>query len=256
MLIDPQAKPGVSGDVGSRCSSCRLIQNCLPRDLVETDVKQLEQIVLRRRPLEPRQHLWIAGDRFQSVVVVRTGAFKVYTLTKAGEEQISAFHLPGEFVGLDAIDSGIHPSAVMALETSSFCELPFEMLEALARRVPALQNRLISIMSGAITSDYDMCLCQAKCTAEERLAFALLDLSARMARQGLSPRRLRLPMTRAELGNYLGLVPETMSRLFKRFQRRGWVSAVGLEVMLQDTAALRRLASRHIDQTLMGQDAM
>jgi len=228
----------------SACTNCSLVQLCLPVSLSQTDVALLDDIVQRRRPLQRGDHLYRGGDDFYAIYAVRSGSLKTYTVSEAGEEQVTGFHLPGELVGLDAINTWSHPCSAAALETTSVCELPFERLEDLASEIPGLQRQLLRLMSREIFSDQEMLFAMARRTAEERLAILLLSLSDRFARRGLSATRFRLPMARSELGNYLGLAPETMSRLFRRFQDQEWLRAEGRELRLLNLDALYGLAGR------------
>lgn len=224
------------------CSECSLFQLCLPVTLDAEDVEQLEDIVQRRRPLRRGEYLYRAEDPFRAIYAVRAGAIKTTVLSINGEEQITGFHLPGEILGLDAINSGRHPCSAQALETTSVCEIPFDNLEYLATKIPGLQQSLLRIMSKEIFKDHELLYAVAKRSADERLAIVLLSFSNRFGRRGLSRTRFRLPMSRAELSNYLGLAPETMSRLFRRFQEQGLITASGKEIALQDIGALRDLA--------------
>lgn len=224
------------------CSECSLFQLCLPVTLDAEDVEQLEDIVQRRRPLRRSEYLYRAEDPFRAIYAVRAGAIKTTVLSINGEEQITGFHLPGEILGLDAINSGRHPCSAQALETTSVCEIPFDNLEYLATKIPGLQQSLLRIMSKEIFKDHELLYAVAKRSADERLAIVLLSFSNRFGRRGLSRTRFRLPMSRAELSNYLGLAPETMSRLFRRFQEQGLITASGKEIALQDIGALRDLA--------------
>lgn len=224
------------------CSECSLFQLCLPVTLDAEDVEQLEDIVQRRRPLRRSEYLYRAEDPFRAIYAVRAGAIKTTVLSINGEEQITGFHLSGEILGLDAINSGRHPCSAQALETTSVCEIPFDNLEYLATKIPGLQQSLLRIMSKEIFKDHELLYAVAKRSADERLAIVLLSFSNRFGRRGLSRTRFRLPMSRAELSNYLGLAPETMSRLFRRFQEQGLITASGKEIALQDIGALRDLA--------------
>ncbi|HKJ95130.1 MAG TPA: fumarate/nitrate reduction transcriptional regulator Fnr [Gammaproteobacteria bacterium] len=232
----------------SSCANCSLVQLCLPVALDGASIERLDEIVERKRPVQRGDHLYRAEDEFQAIYAVRSGALKTYTLTVGGEEQVVGFHLPGELIGLDAINDGRHPCGAVALETTSICEIPFERLEDLAGDIPGLQRQLLRIMSREIFADHEMLHALAKRSAEERLAILLLSLSDRFARRGLSSSRFRLPMSRSDLSNYLGLAPETMSRLFRRFQEKGWASAAGKEVILEDSRALRILAGQRVDE--------
>ncbi|MEX0430964.1 fumarate/nitrate reduction transcriptional regulator Fnr [Spiribacter insolitus] len=226
------------------CAHCSLNQLCLPMSLSEADIEQLDSIVERRRPLQRGDHLYWGGDNFQAIYAVRSGSLKTYTTTEEGEEQVTGFHLPGELVGLDAINTWVHPCSAASLETTSICELPFEQLEHLAADIPGLQRQLLRLMSKEIFADQEMLFAMARRSAEERLAMLLMSFSDRFARRGLSATRFRLPVARSDLGNYLGLAPETMSRLFRRFSDQGWLKAEGREIQLIEPDALSELAGR------------
>lgn len=245
MSFEPDSKQVVKiSGIQNACGDCSLYQLCLPVSLSTTDVERLEKIVQKRRPLNRGDHLYRFGDEFRSIYAIKSGSMKTYCISEDGEEQVTGFHLPGEMVGLDAINSGTHPCSAMALETASVCEIPFSALEDLASKVPGLQRQLLRIMSKEIFADHEMLQALAKRTAEERLAVVLLSLSDRFARRGLSPYRFRLTMSRSDLSNYLGLAPETMSRLFKRFHDKGWMTGEGKEIQLENLTALRLMAGR------------
>lgn len=216
--------------------------HCLPLSLDASDLEQTASIVQRHRPLHRGTHLYFNGEPFEALFAIRCGSIKTYKITESGAQQVLGFYLRGELVGLDAIDAGIHGCSAVALETTSVCELPFTRLEELAARIPGLQHQLWRLMSREILRDHEMLVSLARRTAEERLAIVLLSLARRFGNNGLSTTRLRLPMPRSDLGNYLGLAPETVSRLFRRFQESGLLVADGREITLLDSEALQRLA--------------
>nr|WP_297460407.1 helix-turn-helix domain-containing protein [uncultured Halomonas sp.] len=224
------------------CRTCRLNSLCLPQNLPHREIDALARIVRCRRPLPRGAYLFQAGSRFRSIFAIRTGAVKTATLLPNGSEHISGFHLPGEILGLDAIDGQRHPSASVTLEKSSICEIPFIELEHLGQHTPALQRRLLRIMSRELTAEHGTAHLLSRRSAEQRLAAALLDLSKRFAHRGLHAERLRLPMSRLDLANYLGLAPETMSRTVRRLEQRGLLRIVGKEVALSDIGSLQELA--------------
>ena len=225
------------------CRTCSLSDLCLPVALDSPDVDALDNIVQRRRPLSRGDVLYRAGGDFEALYAVRTGALKSMSVSEDGEEQITAFHLPGELLGLDAISFGTHPSTACALETTSICEIPFQALESLSEDIPGLQRQLLRIMSKEIFSEQEMLHALARRTAEQRLAILLISLSDRFSQRGLSATRFRLPMSRHELSSYLGLAPETMSRLFRRFADNGWITAAGKEITLEDPQGLRAMTT-------------
>ncbi|MEC9483371.1 MAG: fumarate/nitrate reduction transcriptional regulator Fnr [Halomonas sp.] len=224
------------------CQSCRLRSLCLPDNLPREDVSELDSIVQRRKPVARGAYLFQAGQRFNSIFAVRTGSVKTSTLLANGEEHISGFHLPGEVIGLDAIVSRDHPSSAVALETASVCEIPYAELERLGDRTPALQHQLVRIMSRELLAEQSTNHLLTRRAAEQRLAVVLLKFSERFASRGLSALRFRLPMSRLDLGNYLGLVPETMSRTFRRLDEQGLVAIAGKEIEIADICAMKALA--------------
>ncbi len=226
----------------NNCRSCRLATLCLPDTLEEEDVNQLDSIILRRRPIERGETLFHAGSKFNAIYAVRTGALKTFTVLPCGDEHIAGFHLPGELIGLDAISTQTYPSTAVALETTTVCEVPFSALERLIVSNPVLQRHLVRIMSRELYAEQGMSIALARRSAEQRLAAILLSLSERFANRGLSRQRFRLPMSRHELGNYLGLVPETMSRTFRRLETQNLVHTEGKEISLIDLEGLAVLA--------------
>lgn len=223
------------------CRTCRLHSLCLPHELPQRDTGELARIVQLRRPMKRGTHVFQAGSRFHSIFAVRAGSVKTSTLLPSGDEHVSGFHLPGEILGLDAIASRSHPSTSVALETSHVCEIPFTALEHLGERIPALQRQLLRIMSRELSNEQNTAHLLARRSAEQRLAMALLDLSQRFANRGLSASHFRLPMSRLDLANYLGLAPETMSRTFRRLETQGVLSIAGKAVAILDDIALGEL---------------
>jgi CRP/FNR family transcriptional regulator len=224
------------------CQECSLHELCLPVGIGRDDLGELDRIIRRRRPIQRGDHLFVNSDPFRSIYAVRSGSIKTYTLTDDGREQVTGFFLPGEIVGLDAIGDGRHTCAARALETTSVCEIPFEELEALGERLPSLPKQLLRIMSKEMHHDQLLLMLLGKRTADERLATFLLSLSQRFGQRGYSSSEYNLSMSRNDIGNYLGLAVETVSRLFSRLQDDGMLVARGRHVVLRDLPRLRALA--------------
>lgn len=227
------------------CQSCQVHPLCISIGLDSSDLEQLDYIVKHRRPVPRAAHLFRCQTPFQALYVIRSGSVKSYTVGNDGREQITAFHLPGEILALDAIASGEHPSSAKTLETTSVCELPFEHLESLSEQLPSLQHQLLKIMSNELRCDGKQLLLLGKRSAEERLASFLLSLSRRYKERGFSAREFNLSMSRSDIANYLGLAVETVSRLFSRFQNSGIVSAQRKLVTLHDIDQLQRISEGH-----------
>ncbi len=224
------------------CSSCRLSTLCLPIALNSDEVNQLDEIVQRSKPLGKGDHLYRGGNPFSSIYAVRSGSFKSYTLSTDGTEQVNGFYLPGEIIGMDGISSLNHGSSAIALERSSVCEIPFHRLEELSRHLPSLQHHFFQIMGKEIAKDQKMLTLLSCNSAEERVASLLLSFSARNDRRHLSPTKLRLTMTRAEIGNYLGITVETVSRILTRLQGQEVLTVDNKDVEIMDLVKLRQVA--------------
>ena len=224
------------------CSECRLNKFCLPIALNESKIKQLDEIVEHNSPYKKGDHLYKQNDNFKSVYAVHSGSFKSYTLSYNGDVRVNGFFLPGEIIGLDGIANGKHVNAIQALEHATVCEIPFSQLESLTRQIPDLQHHFFAIMGKEITKDQEIHNLLSSCTAEERAVHFLLNLSSRCERMALSPFRLLLPMTRGDIGGFLGLSLETISRIFGNLQRRGLIAVKNREIELLRMEPLRKIA--------------
>ena len=225
------------------CGDCRMNALCLPIALESHEIDRLDRIVERGRPLQKGEYVYHAGDPFRSVYAVRSGAIKGYAVDDDGTEQVTGFYLPGEIFGIDAIGHAVHRNSAVALETSAICEIPFARLEELSSQIPSLQRHFFALMSREISNDQQLIALLSKNSAEERVATLLVSLSARHARRKLSATRFRLPMSRADIGNYLGLTVETVSRVFSRLQRQGILAVDKREVEILDSDRLKALAN-------------
>jgi len=225
------------------CRDCGLFELCLPVGIETEELELLDKIIKRRRPLKRGEHLFQVNTPFRSIYAVHSGSVKTYIPTEDGNEQITGFHLPGELLGLDAISSRHHPCAAKALELTSLCEIPYEKLGELGKKIPGLQSHLLRIMSQEILHDHSLLTLLGKRSAEERLAALLVSLSERYRQRGFSPTELTLSMSRNDIGNYLGMVVETVSRLFTRFQEEGVLEVKRKQVRILDLAQLYAIAS-------------
>lgn len=231
----------------AHCKDCSLAPLCLPLSLNNDDMDALDEIVKRGRPLKKGEFLFRQGDAFGSVFAVRSGALKTFSITDGGEEQITGFHLPSELVGLSGMDTEAYPVSAQSLETTSVCEIPFERLDELSEQLPQLRRQLMRVMSREIRDDQQMMMLLSKKTADERIATFLVNLSARFRARGFSAQQFRLAMSRNEIGNYLGLAVETVSRVFTRFQQNGLIAAEGKEVRILDSIELCALAGGQME---------
>lgn len=220
------------------CSNCNLAELCLPVDLNAGEMRQLDELSHSKHHFSRGEYLYRCGDKFQSLYAIHSGSFKTQVLHEDGHEQVTGFQMVGEIIGMDAISSDVHICDAVAMEASEVCELPFGKLEALSREIPILQRHLHRIMSREIVRDQGIMLLLGSMRAEQRLAAFLLNLSQRFAARGHSPTQFQLRMSRQEIGSYLGLKLETVSRAFSHFQNDGLIN---IKVRSVDILDLQRL---------------
>lgn len=221
------------------CSSCNLRELCLPVNLSPDEVALVENMTQQKRSYRRGEYLYRSGDKFQSLYAIRTGFFKTQVLHEDGREQVTGFQMAGEIIGLDAISTDFHTCDAIALEDSEVCEMPFNSLEELSRSIPSLQHHLHKVMSREIVRDQGIMLLLGSMRAEERLGAFLLNLSQRYAARGYSPNSFQLRMTRQEIGSYLGLKLETVSRTLSLLQQRGFINIQNKSLELLDIAGLQ-----------------
>jgi len=223
------------------CSNCNLRELCLPMGFTPEEFARLDALVATRRSLQRGETLFRSGDPFRALYAVRTGFFKTRVGSEDGRDQVTGFQMAGELLGLDGISSDQHNCDAVALEHSQVCVIPFAQLETLSRGFPELQRQFHKIMSREIVRDHGVMLLLGNMRAEERLAAFLLNLAHRLKARGFSPSELLLRMSREEIGTYLGLTLETVSRCFSRFQEDGILEVRQRQVSIVDQTALERL---------------
>jgi len=211
------------------CQKCSLAELCMPHGMGSDEVSKLDEIMKRQQPYQPGQH------------AVRSGAVKTYSITEDGDEQVLGFGLPGELVGFDGLAGNHYASTCVALETTSICELPFNRLEELCHILPGLQKQMFRLVGKEIASDHHMLMMLGQRSAEERLASFLLSLSIRYKNRHLSASEFYLPMSRQDIGNYLGLAIETVSRLFAHFQEEKLLTVNRKQIKILDHAKLKAM---------------
>ncbi len=220
------------------CQNCSLIELCLPRGLNNSDLSTLDDIIQQRRLVHKNENIFSQGEKSGCIYAVRSGSVKTFTTAKNGEEQILGFHLPGEILGLDGMDNQIHSCSGVALDTATICELPIGDLNVLCVKIPGLQQQLLSLISNEITKDHTMLMLLARRNAEQKLATFLINLSGRFKARGYSADEFDLTMSRYDIGNYLGLADETVSRLISRFKDNKIIDANRKKISILDHGAL------------------
>ena len=236
-------------DVGGltlSCAHCHLRSRCLPSGLSLDELGEMREVAPRQRRVARGEALYQAGDSCHSIYAVRLGFFKSYVVTQDGRSQITGFQMAGDILGLDGADTGTHTQSVVALEVSDVCVFSYAKLETAAGNLQALQHKVRCVMSREIAREHAMMVLLGTARAEERVAAFLLNLSERYGELGYSEGEFNLRMTREEMGSYLGLKLETVSRMFSHFQECGLITAQHRYVHILDRPKLARLAGRNV----------
>jgi CRP/FNR family transcriptional regulator len=228
------------------CSNCNLRELCMPIGLSAEDLERIDRMVAVRRKVKRGATLFRNGEAFTSLYAIRTGFFKTSIASEDGRDQVTGFQMAGEIIGLDGIVNDLHTCDAVALEDAEVCVMPFEQIESLSREVSALQHHMHKIMSREIVREHGVMLLLGSMRAEERLAAFLLNLVQRLHARGFSQSELILRMTREEIGSYLGLKLETVSRTFSKFVEDGSVEVKQRHVRILDTEALRRIVNPQV----------
>ena len=228
------------------CQDCGLYQLCLPMGLNSADTMLLDHYVKRKRTIKRGQMLYSAGEKFSYAYAIRSGSIKTSISTGDGRQQITGFHIPGELLGLNAMDENRHNCEAVALETTSVCEISANCFEELARQIPTMHFQMLRIMSKEIKHNQELLLLLGKKNAEERLATYLLTLSRRFAMRNFSSTQFNLSMSRSDIGSYLGIAQETVCRILTRFQEEGMIASERRLIILKDIERLSSIArERH-----------
>jgi CRP/FNR family transcriptional regulator len=225
------------------CSSCNLRELCLPMGMNAAEVDKLDRVLSTCRRVKRGDALFNVGDTFTSLYAVRSGFFKTCVTSADGRDQVTGFQMTGEIIGLDGIVSDRHSCDAIALEDAEVCILPFDQIEELSREFTTLQHHVHKIMSREIVRDHGVMLLLGSMRAEERLAAFLLNLVQRLHARGFSQSEFVLRMTREEIGSYLGMKLETVSRTFSKFVEDGIVEVKQRYVHIKDTEALKLIVN-------------
>ena len=223
------------------CSNCNLRELCMPVGLSADQMDRIDEMVATRRKIKRGTALFRNGEAFTSLYAIRTGFFKTSVATEDGRDQVTGFQMAGEIIGLDGIVNDQHSCDAIALEDAEVCVMPYSKLEELSREVNALQHHVHKVMSREIVREHGVMLLLGSMRAEERLAAFLLNLVQRLHARGFSQSELVLRMTREEIGSYLGLKLETVSRTFSRFAEDGVIEVKQRHVRILDTNKLQAM---------------
>ena len=225
------------------CSTCSLRELCLPVGLRPDEFEQLDTVIKQSHRLKKGEFLFRSGESFHSLYAIRTGFFKTTVASQDGRDQVTGFFMSGELIGMDGICTHSHSCDAVALEDSEVCELPFGHMEALSKEIPSIQTHFFRLMSREIVRDQGVMLLLGNMRAEERIAAFLLNLSQRLHHRGFAANDFILRMSREEIGSYLGLKLETVSRTLSRFHQEGLIMVEHKHIRLLKPEMLNQMVS-------------
>lgn len=221
------------------CSNCKLRDVCMPVGLTPDELKRLDQMVSNRRKIKKGSPLFRSGDPFTAFYAIRLGTFKSRVYSPEGKDHVTGFQMAGELLGLEGISMDRHACDAIALEDSEVCVIDYQHFQSLANAFPSLQKHFHRVMSREILRDRNMMLLLGGMSAEQRLAAFLLNIGQRQQARGFSGHDMVLRMTREEIGNYLGLKLETVSRTLSKLSDDGLIDVEQRHIRILDSAALR-----------------
>jgi CRP/FNR family transcriptional regulator len=222
----------------------------MPLALNEEELQKLDNLVTTRHKIVRGDTLYRNGEKFSALYAIRTGFFKTSVAAEDGRDQVTGFQMAGEVIGLDGIVSDHHTCDAVALEDAEVCVMNFDLLEDLSREITALQRHIHKVMSREIVRENGVMLLLGSMRADERLAAFLLNLVQRLHARGFSQSELVLRMTREEIGSYLGLKLETISRTFSKFVEEGIVEVKQRHVRIMNPDALKLIVNTQSCQSV------
>lgn len=202
-----------------------------------------EHLPLRKRILHAGETVYQAGDRFVQLHIIHSGCFKVVNLAADGRERVVALHFKGDWLGFDGIADGHHDCDVVAMDTGEVWSVSYQALLEASVRHPRLLTAMHSAMSREISRDRDSMMSLCTLPADARVAEFLHQWVTSLASCGLRTDQITLRMTRAEIGNYLGMTLESVSRALSRLAREKVICFAQKgrrEVQIPEAAALAR----------------
>lgn len=226
------------------CSTCMMGNVCLPTGMTNVEVERLDDLIKERIRIPKGERLFSKGQSLDALYGLRLGSLKTQLENVMGDVQVTGFFLPGEIVGLDGMFDGVHESNAIALEDSEVCVVRLTDIDRLSLYIPTLQLQIRRLLSKEISRSHQVLAALGSMSSEQRLASFLLNLSQRLSALGYSSTEFVMRMSREEIGNYLGLTIETISRLFSRFAREGLIKIHQRDVRILDLQAIKELAGQ------------
>lgn len=223
------------------CSTCGLRNICLPRKLASEELKSFEFIIPHSKKVSKGDKLFRKADQFKNLYSIRIGSFKSSVTSRDGTEQVTGFYMPGEVLGLCGVSSNTHFCDMTAIEDAEVCVIPYQKFEEFCNKNFQLNENFRRFLSAEVVRGQKNLLSLGSLRSDERLASFLIDLSQRYEARGYSRTEFVLRMTRGEIGSFLGLKLETVSRVLSKFADSNLIEIHQKRVHIIDLAGLKAI---------------
>lgn len=237
----------VVGQQQRPCDDCRLRPNCFPDHLQGEFAHHAANVIRPRAPVPRGTYLFRQGSPVTSFFFLRSGSAKSVLTEGDGRESIMSFLFPTDLIGTASMDQTVYHDSVVTLERSSFCELRVNDLADLFRSDPPVQRAFLSKVTSRILNERHARVRLEHSSADERMADFLVELSDRLLELGRDPYELQLTMSRYDIANYIGLAPETVSRVLRRFSDKQLISVRHKQLTIHQPERLRKVATTSAD---------
>ena len=225
------------------CQMCAFSSTCFPSAFGGVSADEIRSIISPEEKFYSKQITHEQGQAFHSLYVIKSGAVKTYINTVEGKERITAFYLPGDIVGLESIAGGIHLNSASIISDSRICKIDYANLAILRKENATLSDWAINVFSLSLAADHEFFQCLSLITASSKLATFLLNISKRSSRSEEHQLVFKLPMSRLEIGNYLGIAAETASRAFSKLADKKCIEKSSRQINIIDLAKLKEYAN-------------
>ena len=226
-----------------KCAECGLHKICISKGLNGSELDAFDEIISSNLKYHADTPLYQQGDPFQGLYVIKSGSTRSSINSADGSKQIVGFQFPGDVLGLDAFENRLHTSSAVFLENSVVCHMPYDRFNVLCDKIPYFHHKLQSLSSCEITHDHELFMTISQKTAQQRIAFFLMEVVCRLHLTWQTEITVNLPMQRNEIGNYLGLTQKTVSRIFTKFERERVINVSGKTVRIIDWCRLEKFVS-------------
>lgn len=223
------------------CTACHLNQVCIPESMNENEVIELDNLVNSRIKLKKKDSLFVSGDSFKAIYAIKSGSIKTTITNRSGMEQVNGFFIQGEIIGLDGFATDRHVFNAIALEDTHICVIKKHDLESFSEKFSPLKNQIQRIMSKEIVRDNNMMLLLGNMNSEQKIATFIQNISNRLNKRRNNHLAITLKMTREEMGSYLGLTNETISRILKKLSNLNLIAIDGKELQILDEDGLKQI---------------